>query len=154
MNILYDTIMLYVNQPYSWAGDDPILGFDCSGVTQEILWTTGELNPKDKTLPGELNPKDKTAQGLFDWYHVNSRGEWNSWSLGALVWYGKSVTKITHVAICIDQYRCLTASGGGPHVKTREDAAKYNAFTKIRLIDYRSDRVAIIKPRYSKIGMF
>ncbi len=141
MMTLKQYALSFVGQPYLWGGDDPINGFDCSGLVQEILASVG-LAP----------PVDMTAQGLYNHFEPTSAS--NCSGLGAIVFYGKSVTQITHVAFCIDQYRAVGANGGGSKSVDRASAAKMNAFVKLRLIDYRADRVAILKPRYATIGEF
>lgn len=89
---------------------------------------------------------DNTAQGLYNKFQ--SEGVINSKGFGALVFFGKSKTKITHIGFMLDKTRMLEAGGGGRHVKTIEDAIKYNAFTRIRPINIRADFVAVIKPIY------
>ena len=139
---VYDYAMQLVGLPYRWGGDDTIEGFDCSGLVQEILATTGE-HP----------PEDKTAQGLFDYFSERGRGSFNTYGLGSLAFYGRSVTKITHVAFCLDTYRMIEAGGGGSKTHSVDDAAKHNAYVRVRLIDSRKDLQAVIKPYYRKIGV-
>lgn len=138
MQTLRDYALSFVGRFYIWGGDDPD-GFDCSGISQEILASVG-LDP----------PGDQTAQGLFNHFSVN--GSHNVYGLGALAFYGESTTKITHVGFCIDQYRMLEAGGGGPQVKTHADAIRHNAFIRIRLIKGRKDLVAVVKPYYRTIA--
>jgi len=138
---LIDYAKSFVGTPYIWGGDDSIKGYDCSGVVQEILASAGQ-DP----------PGDQTSQGLYDYYETNGRyGMHGPEFAGALVFYGKNSKNITHVAFAIDQYRMIEAGGGGKHVKTVEDAIKYNAFIRMRLIREKN-RVAIIKPHYRHIG--
>jgi cell wall-associated NlpC family hydrolase len=139
MNILYDYAMKFVGQPYIWGGEHPSLGFDCSGLTQEILRSVG-LDP----------PGDQNAQALYN--HFEKIGAVNSYGLGALAFFGKSVTSITHVGFCLDNYRMLEARGGDSTTLTKEIAIKQGAFVGVRLIKRRGDLVAVIKPRYFTIG--
>lgn len=135
MKILEKHAWSLINIPYSWGGDDAT-GFDCSGLVLELLQGCGVIRHKF----------DTTAQGLYNMF--DSKGVHNSKGFGALVFFGKSKIRITHVGFMLDNFRMLEAGGGGSHIKTLEDAIKYNAFTRIRPIDIRSDLVAIIKPRY------
>lgn len=128
---------------YRWGGDNAVSGFDCSGLVQELLRSAGEQLP----LP------DMGSQALFDYYQ-NGFGEWNKFQAGALAWYGKSVTQITHVAMLVDAYRVIEAGGGGHLVLTENDAAAKGAVVRIRPIRYRNDLVSIIRPRYAGIGQF
>lgn len=141
MKILYDYAMKHVGLPYRWGGDDSIEGFDCSGFIQELLLSCG-AHPS----PGN----DLTAQELFNAF--NTTGSWNQYSLGSLAFYGVSVTRITHVAMLLDQYRIIEAGGGGSKTLTKQDAISQNAFIRIRHVNARSDLKAVIKPNYAKIG--
>jgi cell wall-associated NlpC family hydrolase len=140
MELLLRYALSFVGLPYIWGGDDPILGFDCSGLVQEILASAG-MDP----------PGDQTAQGLYNFFEKTSA--YNKYGLGALAFYGESVTKITHVAFMIDTYRVVEAGGGGSSSKTANDAAKLNAYVRVRLVKHRKDLVAVLKPTYSPIGM-
>lgn len=131
--------MLYT--PYRWDGNSPITGLDCSGFICELMRSVGEIPFR----------ADMSAQQLFD--HFSMLGEHNRHGLGSLVWFGESSTKITHVAIMVDNYLMAEAGGGGSAILTKEDAAKANAIVRIRLLDSRADRVAIIRPYYRRIGL-
>lgn len=140
MMILYELMKSQLGKPYIYGGNNPLTGFDCSGYVQWVLRSCG-MDP-----PGRQN-----AQMLYDFFEPNS--EKNSFTLGALVFYGKSVRAIDHIAILVDQYRVIEAGGGDSTTKTVNDALlRSDACVRERLIDYRSDRVAILKPRYSRIG--
>jgi cell wall-associated NlpC family hydrolase len=139
MDLLRSYALSFLLTPYKWGGSG-FDGIDCSGFVQEILKSVG-LDPA----------QDQTAQGLFD--HFNKTGEWNSYRIGSLAFYGESVLKITHVAFLLDPYRVIEAAGGGSKCLSREDATRENAFVRIRLIKYRADLVAVIRPRYSTIGL-
>jgi cell wall-associated NlpC family hydrolase len=140
MQIMRDYALQFVGKPYIWGGDDPINGFDCSGFVQELLASVG-MDP----------PGDQNAQGLFD--HFQDKSTPNVQKCGSLVFYGKSVTKITHVAMMIDQYRMIEAGGGGSSTTSAEAASAKNAFVRIRLINRRPDIVAVLYPRYATIGL-
>lgn len=135
MQLLKDYAMHFIGQPYIWGGDDPT-GFDCSGLIIEILQSCGQLPPNF----------DTTAQGLYKVFL--DKGVISAKGFGSLAFYGQSRSRIIHVAFGLDNIRVLEAGGGGRHVKTLADAIKYNAFIRIRPIQWRSDLVAIIKPRY------
>lgn len=141
MEILIQYALSFVGNPYKWGGDDPIDGFDCSGLIQELLASVG-LDPSG----------DQTAQGLFNYFQAGN-GSWNDYSAGSLAFYGESVTKITHVAMLLDQFRIIEAGGGGHTCTNREMAAKLNAYVRIRLVKKRGDLVAVIKPYYRTIGV-
>lgn len=141
MQTLRDYAMKMVGVPYKWAGGSPLSGFDCSGLVRELLSSVG-ANP-----PGELN-----SQNLFNYYdHLGKQTTIPK--MGTLVFYGQSVTKIDHVAMAIDQYRIIEAAGGTATTLTLADAIAQNAFVKIRLIDYRKDRVAMAWPGYPTLNI-
>jgi cell wall-associated NlpC family hydrolase len=127
--------MTFLNQPYKWGGDDPVEGYDCSGLVQDILASVG-CDP----------PGDQTSQGLYN--HFAMHGVQSRAGAGALVFYGKNNGNITHVAFMIDDRRIIEAAGGDRRTQTREDAASQNAFVRIRPYTYRRDVVAIMMPAY------
>ena len=67
--------------------------------------------------------------------------------------YGKSVTEISHVAWALNPYQIIEAGGGDHLTKTRDDAAAKSACIRVRPIDRRKDRVAIVHPSYARIGI-
>lgn len=125
----------FLGLPYIWGGDDPIKGFDCSGLIQEILESVG-IDP----------PGDQTAHQLYE--HFKKVGTICPPEKGALVFFG-SMDKVTHIALCLDELHMLEAGGGGSKCLTRDDAAIQNAFVRIRPIARRKDKVCFIMPKYS-----
>lgn len=136
----------YVGLPYLWGGDDTIGGFDCSGLAQDILAAFGEDPPGDQTADALFRHYKNPLKGIAYPPHYLPHLK-NSEAVAALAFYG-SPRKITHVGICLNSELMLEAGGGGPHIKTLEDARKYNAIIRVRPISYRKDLVGIIKPRY------
>jgi len=116
--------------PYRWGGDDPMQGFDCSGLCVEILKSVGRV-PRNN---------DYTANGLFKLFHEKEVKEPTS---GCLVFWGNA-KKLTHVEFCINEDFTIGASGGGSKTITTEDAINQNAFIKVRPI--RSGYLKIVDP--------
>ena len=110
----------FLGIPYSWGGDDPSEGFDCSGLIVEVLKGVG-------LLPLWI---DLTADGLYRRFQDRKV---ESPYCGCLAFVFKG-NRAIHVEFCIDEYHTIGASGGGRFVKTRADAIKYNAFVKLRPI--------------------
>lgn len=125
----------YLGTPYRWGGDDPMAGFDCSGLVQEILASLGE-DP----------PGDQTAQSLHD--HFLARPRRSIALCGSLAFFGSSVGAISHVGFCISPEVMLEAGGGGSATTSLEQAVKQNAYVRLRPISSRRDLVALILPEY------
>lgn len=118
-------IMTLINTPYLWGGDDPMAGFDCSGMVIEGLQSVGAIPIH----------RDYSADGLWHKYHAIHEVE--KPVEGCLAFWFNNAGKAIHVAVCLDGEICLTADGGGRRVKGLGDAIKFNAFIKIRPIDHR-----------------
>lgn len=139
--ILYDYVMSHNGLPYIWGGDDSIEGMDCSGLVIEYLQSCG-LFPVDR---------DTTAQGLLNYFSGARSMIVDRPRFGSLVFYGKSRSRITHVAFGLDRYRIQEAGGGGRTTLTREDAIAQNAYVRIRPFDHRSDLITILHPYYQTV---
>ena len=139
MDLLIEYALGFVGRPYIWGGSG-LPGFDCSGLVQELL----------KFL-GACPPGDSTAQGLFDHFEANARQ--NSFTCGALAFFGESVTRITHVGMLLNSNQMIEAGGGNSTCTSPEMAAKLNAFVRIRPIKSRKDLVAVLRPSYPVVGL-
>lgn len=133
--------MQFIGKPYIFGDKSPVLGgYDCSGYVCDILRFAG--------LVGKI---DLNAQSLFDLFHVN--GTPGVKSAGTLAFYGQSVTSIDHVAFMVDAFRILEAAGGDHTTTTIEEADRRHAMVRGRLLNYRADLVATVRPRYATIGI-
>jgi cell wall-associated NlpC family hydrolase len=132
-----------VGVPYIFKGDNPLTGFDCSGFVSEILRMSGELAWNERL----------SAQMLYDKYSKSNDGS-GYFAAGYLAFYGTSVLDIDHVAFMISPHLVIEAGGGDHTTLTKDDAAKRDAFVRIRPVKYRKDFLLTIKPAYSKLGMF
>lgn len=126
----------FVGQPYRWGGDDPVAGFDCSGLVQEILASIGH-DPKG----------DQSADALYR--HFKKTATLDKRQCGSLAFYG-SEAKVTHVGFMVDNFRMVEAGGGGSKTLTKEDAIAQNAYVRIRPISNRNDLVAVLYPAYDE----
>lgn len=131
--------MRLVGLPYRWGGDDPIKGFDCSGLVIEILQSYGLL-PKGF---------DGSAQALYDLFSKAEGSVMGRRELGSLVFFGKSVTQINHVGFMVDERRMIEAGGGGSTTTNEDAAAAQNAFVRLRPVKWRPDLVAVVFPKYA-----
>lgn len=134
MKQLTSYALQFVGLPYIWGGDDPIDGFDCSGLVQEILASVG-MDPIG----------DQTADALYRYFSANNSSKGPK--AGALVFYG-TTAKVTHIAFMVDDFRIVEAGGGGRASLSRELAAQQNAYVRVRPYDNRKDIVAVISPAY------
>jgi len=119
--------------PYRWGGDDPMTGFDCSGLVVEILKSVGVL-PRNG---------DWTAAGLYS--RFAPLGKVEEPDSGCLVFWGND-RKITHVEYCIGNGLTIGASGGGSATTSDSAAAAQNAYVKVRPI--RDPYKYIVDPFY------
>lgn len=121
-----------IGHPYRWGGEDPNGGFDCSGLVQEILRGVG-LDPAG----------DQTAQALYN--HFKNK-EIIDVRKGAIAFYGKSKTSITHVAWLYADGFIIEAGGGGSKTLALKDAIDHQAFVRLRPVNHRKDLVAVVDP--------
>lgn len=139
--VLYDVIKDQLGKPYDWGGSNAIDGAeavegqDCSGFTTICLQSQDVLGEQERL----------SAQSQY--------ARWKSRTVkrsevqfGDLIFYGSSVTNIGHVMLALNDTLCVGAQGGGQLTKTLADAVKTRGYVRTRTIDYRGDRVAIVRP--------
>lgn len=130
--------MKFVGEPYKWGGDSMVDGgFDCSGLVLEILRSSGQWPHKN----------DINSQGIYNHFVQPDNGMSALYNkFGSLLFYGKSVSDIRHVAFGLDHARIIDAGGGSSRTRTLEDARRDDAFVRVRIFNYRKDLQAIIHP--------
>jgi cell wall-associated NlpC family hydrolase len=127
----------FLGKPYLWGGDDPIMGFDCSGFVIEILKSVGIL-PRHG---------DWTAQGLWDRFENVRLKPVYKIEPGCLVfWKSSQSSKIIHVEMCINNTLSIGASGGGSKTLTEADAIAQNAYIKVRPFEIRPNIAGFADP--------
>jgi len=122
----------FLGKPYLWGGDDPITGFDCSGLIIEILKSVGKF-PRTG---------DATAQMLWD---MLASGQVDTPAAGCLVFWERN-GRVLHVEMCLDDELSIGASGGGSKTNTIQDAVRQNAYIKVRPFRSRSGIKGFVDP--------
>lgn len=135
MRDLVEYARKFIGTPYLWGGKCHLEGFDCSGFIQEVLNRVG-IDPVG----------DQSSQAYFNFFSKN--GTVSEPKAGALVFYGKSTTSITHISFCTNEHIVVEAAGGDATTLNKARAAQQRAFVKERLLSRRKDVVAIIMPIY------
>jgi len=110
-----------INKPYLWMGDNPIQGYDCSGLVVEGLRATGVIGRKD----------DLASYQLAEMWPAITEVK-----PGCLLFW-KRGDRIGHVEIVwrvLEDGTVLTigASGGGSKTDSEQDAIDADAYIKIR----------------------
>jgi len=133
-----DVLILYALQfvglPYRWGGDDPILGYDCSGFLQEILAAAG-IDP----------PYDQNANALYA--HFKKNHESTERKAGAVIFYG-TPKGINHCGFFVSDRHVIEAGSGNNRTTSLAMAARQNAYIRMRPYDARKDIMGIYYPKY------
>lgn len=87
----------FLGVPYLWGGNTP-KGFDCSGLIQRTFRLCGILLPRDSDMQAEFGRGKRS-------------GRIDSLQMGDLLFFGKSRSQITHVAIYLSDSLFLHAYG-------------------------------------------
>lgn len=118
--------------PYLWGGDDPMAGFDCSGMILEVLQSVGKI-------------KHKIDMNAHSMYLTFKDKEVKRGYAGCLVfWFKKE--KAVHVEMMINDYFVVGSSGGSSKTLSRRQAIEQNAFIKMRPLGYRRYPYRIVDP--------
>lgn len=117
--------LMFIGTPYIWAGNDVTTGVDCSGFVAEVMRSVGYLDKRD------LN-----AQGIYNF--LLHFGYGSGVQRNSVLFFGKSTSEISHVAIAIDTNLMVEAGGEG---RENTDAG----YVRVRPIQWRKDLVASLK---------
>ena len=116
--------------PYIYGGQHPWLGLDCSGLWVEIARLLGLYRKNE----------DYNVEGLWKKYE---KQRLNTPEMGCLAFYGNKANPYpTHVTICVDEYFCISASGGGSEIKEKT----LGAMITFKKINYRNDIWGFLDP--------
>lgn len=117
-DIAFQVAKHYLGRPYIWGGDNPSVGFDCSGFVIEILKSCDILPPDG----------DWSAHGLYGMF-VNRKVTIPT--LGCLVFWERA-GRMRHVEFCLNDTLSIGASGGGSSTVDEDAAIAADAYIKIR----------------------
>jgi len=129
-------LLLFIGLPYIYKGNNPLTGFDCSGLVCEGLRIKGIVGYKE----------DLCSQDIYHRLLENGLYAPQGIKKDAILFFGKSISQITHVAVAVDQFTMIEAGGGDSTCTTEEEAARRNAFVRLRPITMRRDLVAVLTP--------
>lgn len=130
----------YHNMPYIWGGDDPMHGFDCSGMCISLLKSSGLLPRGGDWRAKDLYKKFEDKDDIMLENTVPKEGY-------LVFWHSSyNCTNIIHVEYCLDEVFSIGASGGGSENLTVKDAIKNNAYIKIRPFRSRSHIYGFVDP--------
>lgn len=117
--------------PYVWGGDDPMAGFDCSGLIIELLMSEG-LFSGDTSAEGLR----QTFEELDDQHPIR----------GDLLFWTNEEGRAYHVAMSTGGERYIEAGGGASETETIQDAIEENAFVRPRTFDWRGEPDVVCNP--------
>lgn len=121
-NDIVRTARAYLGKPYVWGGESEAEGgYDCSGLVYSVLNKCGMKVPRT------------TAQG----YSSLGKKVYNIQSAD-LLYFGKSVKRITHIAIAINSTQMIESLGNSKNTKTNKGKG-----VSITNISHRSDLVLV-----------
>jgi cell wall-associated NlpC family hydrolase len=102
----------FLGRPYVWGGDDPVEGFDCSGLVVECLNSVGRL-PRE----GDWTAEELWRKFLGSDHPDPKRGD-------LVFWKSQETDWMIHVEICSNDEISIGASGGGSGTLSLADAIK------------------------------
>lgn len=121
-NDIVRTARAYLGKPYVWGGESEAEGgYDCSGFVYSVLNQCGMKVPRT------------TAQG----YSGLGKKVTNIQS-GDLLYFGKSVRRITHIAIAINTTQMIESKGNSKNTKINKGTG-----VSITNISHRNDLVLV-----------
>jgi hypothetical protein len=122
-DIALDVLKKFVGLPYRWGGNDPMTGFDCSGLMVEALQSVGLIGRKE----------DFTANQL-----ANQYPETDILQPGVMVywdWNKDGIIDHVEMIVSVDEdgeIYTIGASGGDSATTTESQASAQNAYIKVR----------------------
>lgn len=132
----------FLGVPYIYGGNHRVPGLDCSGFICEILRSVGVVGKREDLSALELYKGFSVREGST---HI---GPHPITPTGALLFYGKSVPTISHVALVVSPYSVIECGGGDHTTITVEIANQLGAGVRKSWIGHRTDKLAAVYPPY------
>jgi len=121
-----DYLMRFIGTPYVWGGENQETGLDCSGLVLLGLKAWG-------VVPYML---DSTAQGIYNLLNAEyGHGVLSNIKENNILFFGKDLSRITHVTVAINDWQMIEAGGEG-------SMATKKGFVRIAPIGNRKDLIA------------
>lgn len=134
-DLLINNCLKYIGVPYVWGGESRAEGgFDCSGFIYRVLNDMG------------LKVSRTTAQGYYTKFKDSPCAIQTK---GALLFFGKSTSSITHVAISDGHGKMYESIGGKKNTKTNPGKG-----VTLSSITRRGDLVAVCDPLAKVLSPF
>lgn len=124
-------LQMFLGIPYKWGGDNPISGFDCSGLVSEGLRAFGLIRHNERLTAQQIFDR-MSSMNKITTAHIDDVGD------GDLLFFGRN-GQINHVGVAIDQALMIEAGGGGSETNTTPEALATDAFVRVRPITMRKD---------------
>lgn len=121
----------FIGLPYVWGGNNPLSGFDCSGLIIEVLQGVGVLKHKS----------DYSAAALSELFHGSSI---KAPIPGALAFWGNPVSHVEMIYRLTPEPLTIGASGGNSSTQDLTDAIHQQAYVKLRPL--RAGYVKLVDP--------
>lgn len=123
-NAFVEIAKSFLNVPYKFGGKTPMDGMDCSQLVVEALRQIGYIGWDE----------DLTANDIWHRFSVRYPNSIVPPGPGSLAfWFQDGIAE--HCAICIDRVMTIQASGGGPEVKTLDEAVRRRAYVMYKRVD-------------------
>lgn len=133
---LHEYLINFIGIKYKWGGDDPISGFDCSGLVSEGLRALGLI---------KFDERMNCIQLLL---FFKARGKTLHKDAfvtpGALLFFGS--TNPNHVGVAISSTLMIECGGGNETTVTEACNIAQNSFVRIRPIAYRKNYIGYLNP--------
>lgn len=120
----------FIGTKYTWGGDSAEEGYDCSGFIQELIKSNWDY------------VGDRTAQDIFyylsDKFLADQINSPRNVETDDIIFYGKNLSNITHVALALDKYQVIEAGGEGRTPTTK-------GMVRVRPLKLRSDFLCAVR---------